>query len=108
MLKLTRKEQASGMDELVQALMPILEKSMGVCCKEQLVTSTQQASAVFIATNSEEKVLLEQPTYARMNELVKTLVHDDWGVRMDGGDLNRLKVIREWRVFPISIRFPIS
>ena len=44
-LKLTSKEQASGMDELIEALMPILEEYGVYATREQLVitTGTQQA-----------------------------------------------------------------
>ena len=73
-LKLTRKEQASGwMND--QALMPILEEYGVYASKEQLVitTGTQQALYILLQLIHGKKVLLEQPTYARMNELVKHL-----------------------------------
>ena len=74
-LKLTKEEQASGMDELIQALMPILEEYGVYATKEQLVitTGTQQALYILLQLIQGKKVLLEQPTYARMNELVKHL-----------------------------------
>ena len=74
-LKLTRKEQASGMDELIEALMPILEEYGVYATREQLVitTGTQQALYILLQLIQGKKVLLEQPTYARMNELVNHL-----------------------------------
>ena len=74
-LKLTSKEQASGMDELIEALMPILEEYGVYATREQLVitTGTQQALYILLQLIQGKKVLLEQPTYARMNELVKHL-----------------------------------
>ena len=95
-LKLTRKEQASGMDELIQALMPILEEYGVYATTEQLVitTGTQQALYILLQLIQRKKVLLEQPTYARMNELVKHLniPYETIGRQMDGEiDLNRLE-----------------
>ena len=95
-LKLTRKEQASGMDELIEALMPILEEYGGYATRGQLVrtTGTQQALYILLQLIQGKKVLLEQPTYARMNELVKHLnIRYETIVRqMDGEiDLNRLE-----------------
>ena len=95
-LKLTKEEQASGMDELIQALMPILEEYGVYATKEQLVitTGTQQALYILLQLIQGKKVLLEQPTYARMNELVKHLnIRYETIVRqMDGEiDLNRLE-----------------
>ena len=95
-LKLTRKEQASGMDELIQALMPILEEYGVYAAKDQLVitTGTQQALYILLQLIQGKKVLLEQPTYARMNELVKHLniPYETIERQMDGEiDLNRLE-----------------
>ena len=95
-LKLTRKEQASGMDELVEALMPILEEYGVYATREQLVitTGTQQALYILLQLIQGKKVLLEQPTYARMNELVKHLniPYETIERQMDGEvDLNRLE-----------------
>ena len=64
--------------------------------KEQLVitTGTQQALYILLQLIQGKKVLLEQPTYARMNELVKHLnIRYETIVRqMDGEiDLNRLE-----------------
>ena len=95
-LKLTKEEQASGMDELIQALMPILEEYGVYATKEQLVitTGTQQALYILLQLIQGKKVLLEQPTYARMNELVKHLnvPYETIARQMDGEiDLNRLE-----------------
>ena len=95
-LKLTRKEQASGMDELIEALMPILEEYGVYATREQLVitTGTQQALYILLQLIQGKKVLLEQPTYARMNELVKHLniPYETIERKMDGEvDLNRLE-----------------
>lgn len=95
-LKLTKKEQASGMNELIQALMPILEEYGVYATKEQLVitTGTQQALYILLQLIQGKKVLLEQPTYARMNELVKHLniPYETIERQMDGEiDLNRLE-----------------
>ena len=95
-LKLTRKEQASGMDELIEALMPILEEYGVYATREQLVitTGTQQALYILLQLIQGKKVLLEQPTYARMNELVKSLniPYETIERQMDGNiDLNRLE-----------------
>ena len=95
-LKLTRKEQASGMDELIEALMPILEEYGVYATREQLVitTGTQQALYILLQLIQGKKVLLEQPTYARMNELVKHLniPYETIARQMDGEiDLNRLE-----------------
>ena len=95
-LKLTKEEQASGMDELIQALMPILEEYGVYATKEQLVitTGTQQALYILLQLIQGKKVLLEQPTYARMNELVKHLniPYETIVRQMDGEiDLNRLE-----------------
>ena len=95
-LKLTKKEQASGMNELIQALMPILEEYGVYAAKEQLVitTGTQQALYILLQLIQGKKVLLEQPTYARMNELVKHLniPYETIERKMDGEiDLNRLE-----------------
>ena len=95
-LKLTKEEQASGMDELIQALMPILEEYGVYATKEQLVitTGTQQALYILLQLIQGKKVLLEQPTYARMNELVKHLniPYETIERQMDGEiDLNRLE-----------------
>ena len=95
-LKLTKEEQASGMDELIQALMPILEEYGVYASKEQLVitTGTQQALYILLQLIQVKKVLLEQPTYARMNELVKHLniPYETIERQMDGEiDLNRLE-----------------
>lgn len=95
-LKLTKEEQASGMDELIQALMPILEEYGVYASKEQLVitTGTQQALYILLQLIQVKKVLLEQPTYARMNELVKHLniSYETIERQMDGEiDLNRLE-----------------
>ena len=95
-LKLTRKEQASGMDELIEALMPILEEYGVYATSEQLVitTGTQQALYILLQLIQGKKVLLEQPTYARMNELVKHLniPYETIERQIDGEiDLNRLE-----------------
>ena len=95
-LKLTRKEQASGMDELIDALMPVLEEYGVYATKEQLVitTGTQQALYILLQLLQGKKILLEQPTYARMNELVKHLniPYETIERQMDGDiDLNRLE-----------------
>ena len=95
-LKLTSKEQASGMDELIEALMPILEEYGVYATREQLVitTGTQQALYILLQLIQGKKVLLEQPTYARMNELVKHLniPYETIERQMDGEvDLNRLE-----------------
>ena len=95
-LKLTSKEQASGMDELIEALMPILEEYGVYSTREQLVitTGTQQALYILLQLIQGRKVLLEQPTYARMNELVKHLniPYETIERQMDGEvDLNRLE-----------------
>lgn len=95
-LKLTRKEQASGMDELIEALMPILEEYGVYATREQLVitTGTQQALYILLQLIQGKKVLLEQPTYARMNELVKHLniPYETIERQIDGEiDLNRLE-----------------
>ena len=95
-LKLTRKEQASGMDELIDALMPVLEEYGVYATKEQLVitTGTQQALYILLQLLQGKKILLEQPTYARMNELVKHLniPYETIERQMDGNiDLNRLE-----------------
>ena len=95
-LKLTRKEQASGMDELIEALMPILEEYGVYATRGQLVitTGTQQALYILLQLIQGKKVLLEQPTYARMNELVKSLniPYETIERQMDGNiDLNRLE-----------------
>ena len=74
-LRLSKKEQASGMNELMDALMPVLEEYGVYAAKEQLVitTGTQQALYILLQLLQGKKVLLEQPTYARMNELVRNL-----------------------------------
>lgn len=95
-LKLTKQEQAFGMDELIQALMPILEEYGVYAAKEQLVitTGTQQALYILLQLIQGKKVLLEQPTYARMNELVKHLniPYETIERQMDGEiDLDRLE-----------------
>ena len=95
-LKLTSKEQASGMDELIEALMPILEEYGVYATREQLVitTGTQQALYILLQLIQGKKLLLEQPTYARMNELVKHLniPYETIERKMDGEvDLNRLE-----------------
>ena len=95
-LKLTRKEQASGMDELIQALIPILEEYGVYAAREQLVitTGTQQALYILLQLIQGKKVLLEQPTYARMNELVKHLniPYETIERQLDGEiDLDRLE-----------------
>ena len=91
-LKLTKKEQASGMDELIQALMPILEEYGVYAAKEQLVitTGTQQALYILLQLIQGKKVLLEQPTYARMKHL--NIPYETIERKMDGEiDLNRLE-----------------
>ena len=95
-LKLTKEEQASGMSELIQALMPILEEYGVYATKGQLVitTGTQQALYILLQLIQGKKVLLEQPTYARMNELVKHLniPYETIERKVDGEiDLNRLE-----------------
>lgn len=95
-LKLTRKEQASGMAELIQALIPILEEYGVYAAREQLVitTGTQQALYILLQLIQGKKILLEQPTYARMNELVKHLniPYETIERQTDGDiDLNRLE-----------------
>ena len=62
-LKLTKEEQASGMDELIQALMPILEEYGVYATKGTIGHNDWNATSAlyFIAkSNSGEKVLLEQ------------------------------------------------
>ena len=94
--------------------MPILEEYGVYATKEQLVitTGTQQALYILLQLIQGKKVLLEQPTYARMNELVKHLnIRYETIVRqMDGEiDLNRLEeIICKWRVFAILYDFPLS
>ena len=95
-LKLTRKEQASGMDYLIEELMHILEEYGVYATRGQLVitTGTQQALYILLQLIQGKKVLLEQPTYARMNELVKSLniPYETIERQMDGNiDLNRLE-----------------
>lgn len=95
-LQLTKKEQAFGMDELIRALMPILEEYGVYATKEQLVitTGTQQALYILLQLIQGKKVLLEQPTYARMNELVKhlSIPYETIERQMDGEiDLNHLE-----------------
>ena len=110
-LKLTSKEQASGMDELIEALMPILEEYGVYATREQLVitTGTQQALYILLQLIQGKKVLLEQPTYARMNELVKHLniPYETIERKMDGEvDLNRLEELFASR--EISLFYTIS
>ena len=95
-LKLTRKEQASGMAELIQALIPILEEYGVYAAREQLVitTGTQQALYILLQLIQGKKILLEQPTYARMNELAKHLniPYETIERQMDGDiDLDQLE-----------------
>ena len=113
-LKLTKKKNKLLDDELIQALIPILEE-YGVYATKGTIghhygdtTSTLYFTAV---DSRQKKVLLEQPTYARMNELVKHLniPYETIARQMDGEiDLNRLEELFASGEFRYFIRFPLS
>ena len=112
-LRLSKKEQASGMNELIDALLPVLEEYGVYATKEQLVitTGTQQALYILLQLIQGKKVLLEQPTYARMNELVRHLEipYETITRQIDGGidlvHLEELFVSGEFSLFYTISRF---
>ena len=71
----SQKESIRGDRELIEAMVPLLE-SYGVYAKERqlsITTGTQQALYILIQLIGTGGLLLEQPTYSRMNQLVKEL-----------------------------------
>ena len=70
-----QRESVRGDRELIEAMVPLLE-SYGVYAKEDqlsITTGTQQALYILLQLISTGGLLLEQPTYSRMNQLVKEL-----------------------------------
>ena len=70
-----QRESVRGERELIEAMVPLLE-SYGVYAKEDqlsITTGTQQALYILLQLISTGGLLLEQPTYSRMNQLVKEL-----------------------------------
>ena len=70
-----QKESIRGDRELIEAMVPLLE-SYGVYAKESqlsITTGTQQALYILLQLIGTGGLLLEQPTYSRMNQLVKEL-----------------------------------
>lgn len=70
-----QKESIRGDRELIEAMVPLLE-SYGVYAKEEqlsITTGTQQALYILLQLIGTGGLLLEQPTYSRMNQLVKEL-----------------------------------
>ena len=71
----SQKESIRGDRELIDAMVPLLE-SYGVYAKEgqlSITTGTQQALYILLQLIGTGGLLLEQPTYSRMNQLVKEL-----------------------------------
>lgn len=71
----SQKESIRGDRELIEAMVPLLE-SYGVYSKEgqlSITTGTQQALYILLQLIGTGGLLLEQPTYSRMNQLVKEL-----------------------------------
>ena len=71
----SQKESIRGDRELIEAMVPLLE-SYGVYAKEEqlsITTGTQQALYILLQLIGTGGLLLEQPTYSRMNQLVKEL-----------------------------------
>ena len=71
----SQKESIRGDRELIEAMVPLLE-SYGVYAKESqlsITTGTQQALYILLQLIGTGGLLLEQPTYSRMNQLVKEL-----------------------------------
>lgn len=70
-----QRESIRGDRELIEAMVPLLE-SYGVYAKENqlsITTGTQQALYILLQLIGKGGLLLEQPTYSRMNQLVKEL-----------------------------------
>ena len=70
-----QRESVRGDRELIEAMVPLLE-SYGVYAKEDqlsITTGTQQALYILLQLIGTGGLLLEQPTYSRMNQLVKEL-----------------------------------
>lgn len=70
-----QRESIRGDRELIEAMVPLLE-SYGVYVKEgqlSITTGTQQALYILLQLIGTGGLLLEQPTYSRMNQLVKEL-----------------------------------
>jgi len=70
-----QRESVRGDRELIEAMVPLLE-SYGVYAKEgqlSITTGTQQALYILLQLIGKGGLLLEQPTYSRMNQLVKEL-----------------------------------
>ena len=70
-----QRESVRGDRELIEAMVPLLE-SYGVYAKEaqlSITTGTQQALYILLQLIGTGGLLLEQPTYSRMNQLVKEL-----------------------------------
>ncbi len=70
-----QRESVRGDRELIEAMVPLLE-SYGVYAKEDqlsITTGTQQALYILLQLIRTGGLLLEQPTYSRMNQLVKEL-----------------------------------
>ena len=70
-----QRESVRGDRELIEAMVPLLE-SYGVYAKEEqlsITTGTQQALYILLQLIGTGGLLLEQPTYSRMNQLVKEL-----------------------------------
>ena len=70
-----QREPVRGDRELIEAMVPLLE-SYGVYAKEDqlsITTGTQQALYILLQLIGTGGLLLEQPTYSRMNQLVKEL-----------------------------------
>ena len=71
----SQKESIRGDRELIEAMVPLLE-SYGVYAKESqlsITTGTQQALYILLQLIGTGGLLLEQPTYSRLNQLVKEL-----------------------------------
>lgn len=71
----SQKESIRGDRELIEAMVPLLE-SYGVYAKEgqlSITTGMQQALYILLQLIGTGGLLLEQPTYSRMNQLVKEL-----------------------------------
>lgn len=90
--------QQEGLQELIDSLQNYLEKSAIYAKKEDILVTSGTQQALYILSqvtfpNHKKTILLEQPTYHRMNDLVSSLKSPYQTIERDfeGIDLTRLE-----------------
>ncbi len=91
--------RVQGLDELVDSFLKLLSSYSIYAKREQIVVTSGTQQALYILSVmkiiGKDRILIEQPTYKRMNELIKNLglKYETIERRVSGIDLKRLEDI---------------